>query len=233
MKKTLPLILLGILFISNPSKAQILKFLYADSVVNADTSTTVYQADFNLKNISGQQLNIKCKRTDKELANGHDTYFCFGGTCFGPKVSLSPTTVTLEPNQEYGEFYSDLDNEFKNTGTSKVYYTIYDINDSTNKHFDFTVTYIVDATVGINKKSFGRLVIFPNPATNTINIAHNNTNGNVSFELYNIIGNRVASATGSGNNTSVNTENLNNGYYFLKTMVNNEIVDTQKIIIQK
>lgn len=69
--------------------------------------------------------------------------------------------------------------------------------------------------------------IFPNPATNILNIILEEKS---KIELYDIIGNKLADE--NGNNINLSLANYSNGYYIVRISKNN-IVENYKLIINK
>ncbi|MGD0710262.1 MAG: T9SS type A sorting domain-containing protein [Bacteroidales bacterium] len=98
-------------------------------------------------------------------------------------------------------------------------------------------TYYVDSIqitgtlVGIkNLNAYGKFSIYPNPVTSTVTIS--NTSDMIkNIKIYNMVGELVA-AYDNVNNTkySINTENLQEGMYFTKVMLNNGTVVSNKIV---
>ncbi len=81
------------------------------------------------------------------------------------------------------------------------------------------------------------IVIYPNPASNVINIAWENINEkNVSVELYNSIGQLVKSQnvnTTIEDITQLETTDLEDGLYFMQVLVDGKMYKTSSIIITK
>lgn len=79
-------------------------------------------------------------------------------------------------------------------------------------------------------RSLQSLVIYPNPATDLINIEVNNfTNFPRAVELYNVLGQKILDLDPIENAFSVPLSGLANGTYYLK-IISNEKVYTQKIV---
>ena len=86
-------------------------------------------------------------------------------------------------------------------------------------------------TVGINDLQHSELIsIYPNPASNAINVKLFNTEANDDIILYNSVGQIVATQKIITLNTMINTEKLTNGIYLLSIPQRNII---KRIIINK
>ncbi len=232
MKKILLGAFMAILTI-NTTNAQMLEVLYADSVIDETTDKQGVRSEFTFKNISGRELLLGCERTKKEMAPQHDTYFCFGGICNTPNITVSPVDDTLSINEEYNGFFADLDNEFQTTGTSKVYYSIFEKRGAMEK-FEFYTVYNISNSVGIRNKKSSAISIYPNPAKNEIFVRNNNTN-NLKIAIYDITGQLVKTTNISNVNgtTKIAIDELPTGLYFINSIENNILVDVQKITISK
>ena len=89
----------------------------------------------------------------------------------------------------------------------------------------------VSGTAGIKTNNLNELVsMFPNPTTGILNIS--STEANVSFEIFNVIGDKVLSNSLAKGNNSIDLSNLSNGAYFVKINSNNQ-VSTKKVILNK
>ena len=90
-------------------------------------------------------------------------------------------------------------------------------------------------TNGINNISINNngLSIYPNPASNYVNIKLENTShSNLTLNIYNIIGLLVKSETIANDQQKINISDLNNGTYLLE-IKSNFGTKTQKLIIRK
>lgn len=76
---------------------------------------------------------------------------------------------------------------------------------------------------------FGGLKVYPNPANSTIFVEGENIK---SVEIYNSLGQMVATVEGSAK-TTVNVASFDNGVYFVKVVANDGAVKTQKVTIAR
>ncbi len=87
----------------------------------------------------------------------------------------------------------------------------------------------IDGPLSIDEQQVAQMNIFPNPATDQINITLENYQG-ASFELYNILGEMVTSVELTGESTQVNVNGLSNGTY-IGRVIKGDRVSSQKIVI--
>jgi len=92
--------------------------------------------------------------------------------------------------------------------------------------------------MGINESFIEEISLYPNPAGETLNIEmYSQKNASITVQVLNQVGQVVINsketlATGN-NKTSLNTSDLNNGYYTLKLMAEDGTVVQEKFIIMK
>ncbi len=73
------------------------------------------------------------------------------------------------------------------------------------------------ATAGIQDFTKGKVVMYPNPASNVLNINAENTIDTI--EVYNLLGQMVLNAKPGQNQAAVNVSNLNSGVYIVNTNI--------------
>ena len=73
--------------------------------------------------------------------------------------------------------------------------------------------------------------VYPNPATNTLNITFASAVNKASVKMYSIIGSEVLSATATGANTLIDISHLASGTYMVQITTDN-VVETKKIVKQ-
>jgi len=73
------------------------------------------------------------------------------------------------------------------------------------------------ATASVKDLTKGKAVMYPNPASNILNIASENTID--SIEIYNLLGQKVMTSKPGQNTAEVNVSNLNTGVYIVNTTI--------------
>ena len=79
-----------------------------------------------------------------------------------------------------------------------------------------TDSFSTTAVAELDKNISNDLTVFPNPATNTLYVAHENKIANGKLELINQIGQVVMKQGFDGANTSIDISGIANGMYFIK-----------------
>ena len=70
----------------------------------------------------------------------------------------------------------------------------------------------------------------PNPASNYFNIEGENI---IKVEIYNAVGQVVEIINVNGSNVQINTENYNNGIYFVRVLTSDANVTVKKVVVSK
>lgn len=94
-----------------------------------------------------------------------------------------------------------------------------------------THTVMVNTCVGIQELTNEQISIFPNPATNLINIFINNSVDFITISLIDILGNEVISSTSQKSTAELNVRNVADGIYSLKITDSKQHVFTKLIVV--
>ena len=100
--------------------------------------------------------------------------------------------------------------------------------DSSNEVFFDNISLVATATASTEDIFAANFSVYPNPATNLINIS--SVKSIEKAEIFSIIGKRVVSTTSLKNN-KIDVSSLAKGVYILK-LVSGDVVGTRKIIIE-
>lgn len=85
---------------------------------------------------------------------------------------------------------------------------------------------IENSTVGIEENEASSVRVFPNPATNMINVE---AQGYEQYQLVNMLGQTVSSNSLNNGTAQINVSNLSNGVYFVR-LINGNNVETIKVV---
>ena len=78
------------------------------------------------------------------------------------------------------------------------------------------------------------LVVYPNPATDIINVEFSNATSDYKIELVNLLGEHIWTKSCQGSKTIIGISNLSNGYYFLRMLdAKGNAIGFQKIIVTR
>ena len=99
------------------------------------------------------------------------------------------------------------------------------------------VTQSVSACAGIDNSQFvtqnSEIVLYPNPTNGILNVELGMLyEGNATIEITNALGQVVLTENVTATNTTLKTNNLDNGIYFVRVISNNRVITTQKIVKQ-
>ncbi len=115
----------------------------------------------------------------------------------------------------------------------KISYMIKEINhEHLTGNLDYVKSFYYSAleVTGINQSNVFDLLIFPNPATNYLNIKGINNFSNTKIELNDITGKKIISEYLNTNKIQVNE--YESGLYIVRIFKNNSIIHTQKIFLK-
>ncbi len=108
-----------------------------------------------VSNNSGNGMDVKVKRTDLSLVTGTNANFCWGTSCYPPFVYDSPESVRIDPGASNSSFRGDYTHG-GNTGTSRILYSFYDINNPADSSWvivNYTIAVIADHSFEITYNS--------------------------------------------------------------------------------
>lgn len=226
------LFIAGLLLTGSQASAQSFRILPEKKITKSYTLGDEPTIDAYIENTSMTDIHLKWSLLANTLPDlKWDFSLCDNGTCYsgipdsasfpvtkpGEKASLKLTIVFTEGVSKAGK------------GTTQfLVYNVNDVNDAD------TVTFVADVATGIfeivpNDK---KISIYPNPATDVINISSadlNLTKGNMS--IYNALGAKVNDVilTPSGMNT-VSVNNLPAGVYYVRFQATTGEVSTRSFL---
>nr|NQU92233.1 T9SS type A sorting domain-containing protein [Bacteroidota bacterium] len=204
--------------------------------VSGDVTQFELVAEMGVKNISDIPVDTKSRKMDIDLLPGTQTTFCWGA-CFAPVVYLSPTTITILPDSICEEFSGHY--EPTNVwGLSKMAYSFFNIDvadDSVYFYVDFNA-----GTVGITEAQNTGIAIsnaYPNPTSGLVSFDYDlgNASGDAIIKIHNLLGAVVKDIvlTGNSGKITINVSALNDGVYFYSAMVNDQTIETKRLVVSK
>ncbi len=190
----------------------------------------------SITNNASSLIGLKLKALSITGADGSGLEFCFGTSCY-QEIS----TENIYPlNGEYSIDAGATDNgthfhHHIHTGDPDVteyVLKIYEDNNEVNNYVQFTYKY--DANyVGINDiNSKNSVSIYPNPATDILNIQIPENIKNPELKLTNIIGKTILKTNLNGSKNKLNIKNFPSGIYFVSIISNGSVINTKKLIIK-
>jgi len=218
-----------------------------DTVFVSDPNTQI-EHHLDVKNVSGNTINVICQKTNVTLPLGMPVWggssYCFAGTCY-PSSSTDPSSsATLASGQAFAYASNDTllalnaHSGYFSTGDSAisgiatVQYCFYDENNPTDETC-IVITYNISAPTTINDyQPLTKLGDFyPNPANE---IVYFTFNGNLAtLKLIDILGNNVKEILLSQDGIQkLDLSDMNKGIYFGNLIVNDEVVSIKKLIVK-
>ena len=162
-----------------------------------------------------------------------NTTFCDNGGCYATSIVTSGSTQTAAYTTTNLDFHMQINLGGATTKTGSHYMRVKFMNsgDTTIPVYE---TYIVTyPTLVPNIKNDDNVSVYPNPATNTVNVMFDASLDVKNVAIYNIIGKLVTIYKVNGNSASMNIDNLNSGIYYLRLISNTgEILQTKKFTKQ-
>ncbi len=174
------------------------------------------------------------------LDNSKDVWYTYTGSGATEDVTIttcSPNTLfdntalavfTGTPGSLTCYAYNNDDNScsnsllstltFSSDGTSTYYIKVQGGNSNEYGQFELSVSC---NTTNINDLSLFDIQYYPNPVKNTLTIQANKTIQNV--KIYSMLGQLVTNKNTTSNKVTIDTNNLNEGAYFVKTQIKNNV----------
>jgi hypothetical protein len=215
----------------------------SNATVYSSTSVGNTTSDvFDIKNTSASTQTYVLYRYDILLHASATANFCFAGSCFPPPTVISGNLV-LNAGQSASQstvantmLTADLNEDGSTVGLSRVKYTFKNINTPADT-IQFMVSYN-DVAAGLKEsvKSLVQLDVFPNPATDHVNVCvalkGNATGGEITIlnALGQVMITKPVAFVDGKNNVSLNTNELPKGIYFVR-IKNFETITIKRIII--
>lgn len=205
-------------------------------VVSDDVSTSLMLAHMYIKNISNESKLVKVKKEEISVTPGSMNTFCWV-TCWANFIFVSPAGVTIEPGVTITEFSGDYI-PLNNPGVTIMRYTFFDdANPNDSVHF---FTHFNAGTVGVDELSFRKATFsnpYPNPARNQVSFDYTlpMTVNTASIKIHNLLGSVVKELqiNDRSGKITIDVSDLNEGFYFYSVAVNNEILETKRLVISR
>ncbi|NVK27535.1 MAG: T9SS type A sorting domain-containing protein [Flavobacteriia bacterium] len=234
MKKLYTLIVATLLVSGANLTAQTLELSQYDETTNAN-STYLHEvkAHVTVTN-NGPEATYHVARLDNGYSSIADSnYFCWD-LCYGVGTDSSTFGgVTIPSGARNTDFYIGVYIRGNNTtGNDSLVYRFYNTADA-NDYLDVTFQVNVSPTISTIEVDAKDVNVFPNPASDFINISlQNMSEGNV--RLMNLAGVTVKSKSFKGlTEMRMDIRELPAGVYMLQTISNGNLQDTQRIVISR
>lgn len=241
MKKIILLIFAFSLFYITLQAQQVFQFLNENNEditgLTINVPTTLGDAEisfgFKIKNMTSENLSAQIsKRATEGPVEGSFNSMCSpktvlsqGGAC---SVGATSSVFTLQANEvsDIGHFQFT---QGPNPGVTTIVYKVY----NTNNSGQFSMLTLKFSTPSSINTSVAQLInVYPNPATNYINIEHNIKTKAV-IEIYDVLGKNILKYNADNSNSyfSIDCSKWDNGYYFCRISSEGKIEKTIKLVV--
>ena len=145
---------------------------------------------------------------------------------------------TEDPRYPPGTWDFHLMGDLTDVSTEGPYYMTVRLRNEANTTDEHTQTYVVSrgtAHVAYMSRSSGddAVVVYPNPATNVVNVMFNGLYGVTGIGVFSFIGSEMKVYSTVDNSAALNIEHLPSGIYFIKLLnAQGYVVATQKFTKQ-
>lgn len=189
----------------------------------------VYEPNFI--NLTNQSKTIRVRRIIENAVDSVENLLCWG-LCNGPGNGLSISKVV--DSMQTVDYFKAHYKAYRRYGSSNYTYVFFDVNNPSDTIF-IKVNFNT-GTLGLNKlnsKSNG-LSVFPNPANQKLELAFAQNNSNKEVKITNILGSVVKSQSINKleSNAVINTQDLEDGVYFVQLLSNGKIESNKRVIIK-
>ena len=220
-------ILLAFALTANISSAQ--NFVYStDQHIEADNTTGTYENyDINFTTQQPQGITYEWTLISNSLPTDWTYSLCDYTGCY-PGVPASGTMTAISPSESQNGtegFFKLTLSPLDISGEGWVELFVYDsANPSVGDTVSFHITH-VSASASIEDVIAKKDLIYPNPASDIVNISTSSTDGFIS----NVLGQKIVTITKNSNHT-INVSSWKTGVYFYSTRINGQSITTRFIV---
>ena len=189
--------------------------------------------DMQIRNLSGNNMDVVVEREEISVSEGSLNYFCWG-LCLSPTVSVSqPVAVAADEVTGEGALAFHYMPMESTTSTSIRYYA-YDPRVDGSR---ISTVVVFNSGENVSEKAFADMGrAYPNPASSDVHFNYEvSAVSQVSVSVYNLLGQEVKNQKVNGlqGRVSISVSDLNEGIYFCKLFVNGCAVKTEKFVVKK
>lgn len=212
----------------------------SNTTMNINISpSTITNTTLSIRNNGAATKSVKVLRTVYSIAGTDVTNFSWSATTESSSTNLSSFSQDITAGQTLtyalGGFQATL-NAGTSTSVRQVHYRFYDV---ANPSDSVGVTLKYMTSVGIDEQTFNRVTLnsFPNPVTDLLNInyAIENNFKVAKLIVYDMLGKKIKeySINDKHGVLKIATDDLSEGLYFYTFVVDDALLATRKIIVNK
>lgn len=209
-----------------------------EAIDSASVSIDHFQSDLYIVNNTGASVEITFTRYRNHHTNGWTDQICDDLLCFNAADVTewdrpgSPTLVV--PAGDSSIMQLKVYPEGINGCAIYTYYVIDDVAKVTVDSIQVTYTINGQACfLGVEEELADiEYSVYPNPASDVLNINVSNSGSNDVLKIYNILGEEVKNVQLKDGKNAVNVADLNNGVYFYSVIRNSQVIESKKLVIK-
>ena len=233
-----------ILFLYNSSLAQDLTLTHDGNLIGDTVVVWGEPSDFelvmyaNLHNNTSNAMNIKVRRVELDMIDGSMSQICWAGLCYSPDKDTSVNYQLIMAGASSGpEDFSGHYLPNGNIGTSIVEFIFYNIDNPSISVSVVVKFWASPASIAEDAMQGGSVSeIYPNPATNYVNLDFNLTPSvkDAKVRIINLLGSVVKEVEieRGANQLRLDISDLDNGVYFYSVIINGDTYKTKKLIVR-
>lgn len=213
------------------------------TILEATTEEVDIVSYLFVKNTGTTSKKLRVRREIIQLAPNHESIFCFGGMCLDGSNDLSVVSeLGAGATTSYvNALNPKLENIYNNPGTSKIKYTVFDV-DNPDDNISIELTYVVKLPTDVHMPfDFAPVTIlanaFPSPATDVAHIDYNiaQSFNNASITVYNLIGNPLYTfpVDMPKGRAELQVSSMTPGVYFYSIVADGKKLATKKLVIKR
>jgi len=199
----------------------------------------------NITNITAAPIQIKWNVENHNFpvswtSPGEVLGICDNALCRNNNASNDLINGAVYTSMDYasnvaGDFHLQLDLE---NGVSGTHYMTIMLKDAANPQNSKRITYVINkwtTGVGSTSRADNNVMLFPNPARNTVNLNFSANSGIRTISIYNLIGKMVTSykVNGSNGKAILDISNIPSGIYYARLQnAQGEVVATRRFTRQ-
>ncbi|MFN2394274.1 MAG: T9SS type A sorting domain-containing protein [Bacteroidales bacterium] len=209
-------------------------------VVDGFTNQDYIKAQVYFTNDSNETHEVFVRKIEHDIVDGSECTFCWEDYCFSPTFFEVEDPITIEPGETSSstDFYSDF-YPMGIEGTSYVEFEFFNDRDSFNEVSVIIKFVITDDQTSVFQPELARWALSnpqPNPARGFTWIDYSvpPQSRNAQIVIRNLLGKQVYTENlnfGNNNRIRINTQNFNNGIYIYSLIVDNQVVESKRMVV--
>lgn len=207
------------------------------TVIDISSGENSLHQEFDVANTGDATITLRIERVKIVELEGTEDYLCWGatpetGACYSAGVVspqnpfITPDPSPLDPGVRGWLSTYHVANDI--AGTAQ--YRYYVIDEDGNRLDSVDVSY--SSTVSIAEEEIVEVSVYPNPASNIVNITLENDLNNVGITLYNVLGDAVLNQKLNAGTNTFDVTKLPNGIYFYSIFREGEVLETKKLVVR-